>query len=124
MIHIIENPSLVTDICQKDFDCLPPHPNFGDVVAIIENEKIKAFMCREMLFHVGTVWVNEEDRGTTKGVKWLRDLMRYVILSLPPGSSAVVLDEMQKNQQLLEFLGFQKRSGDFYRMDFKDTYGK
>jgi hypothetical protein len=120
MIRILEDNNQVAEILEKEWGCLPPHPQFGDIVAIEEDGEIKAFMCREMLIHVGTVWVNPNDRKTTKGAKWLKELIKYVILNMPKGSSSVVLDETGFYGKLMKAIGFRKVKSDTYRMDFSD----
>jgi len=120
MIQILDDANVLAEIFDKEFDCLPPHPRFGDVVAIVEDGEIKAFMCREMLIHIGTVWVTPEERKTSKATKWLKALTEYVIVNMPKGSSAVVLDETGLYERLLKFLGLKKSTGQAYRIDFTD----
>lgn len=120
MIQILDDPNVLTEIFEKEFDCLPPHPDFGDVIAIIEDGEIKAFMSRETLIHVGTVWVNPKDRKTAKAGRWLKDLARQVILGMPKNSSTIIVDETGLYAKLLKFLGFRTYKGTTYRIDLSD----
>lgn len=118
MIVTLEHNDLVAEICEKEFNCLPPHPNYGEVVAAIEDGQLKAFMSRELLAHVGTVWVNPLDRGTAKGASWLKRLIKQFVVEMPAGSSAVVVDEPGRYGDLLKFIGMQEKPGTLYRIDF------
>lgn len=120
MIHIFENTDIISEVCADEFACLPPHPHFGDVVAVVEDGNIKAFMSRELLFHIGTVWVNPADRKSPKAATWLKRLTQYVILDMPKGASAVVIDQTGKQDKLLKFIGLHPYEGKTYRIDFAD----
>lgn len=120
MAQTLIDSNLVADVCDEEFDCLPPHPRYGDVIAVIEDGEIKAFMSREILIHVGTVWVNKKDRGSSKAAKWLKELIKQVIVELPEASSALVIDETEKYGNLLERIGFYEKTGKTYRMDLKN----
>jgi len=120
MVKILADNNLVAEICHNDFNCLPPHPRYGDVIAVVEEGEIKAFMSREILIHIGTVWVNHEDRGSVKAAKWMKELIKRAILELPQASSALVVDETNRYGNLLETIGFYEKGGTTYRMDLKD----
>jgi hypothetical protein len=120
MIRILEDNNQVAEILEKEWGCLPPHPQFGDIVAIEENGEIKAFLSREMLIHVGTIWVNPNDRNTMKGANWLHKLIKYAILNMPKGSSALVMDEPGTFGKLMHKLGLYPIKANSYRIDFSD----
>lgn len=120
MIQVLDDNNMIAEICDKEFNCLPPHPKFGDVVAIVEDGEIKAFMSREMLIHVGTVWVNHQDRKTPKATKWLKELLKYVIVNMPKGSSSVVMDETGLYAKLMSAIGLREVQGKTYRIDFSE----
>jgi hypothetical protein len=117
MVEILQDPAAVADILEKEFACTPPDPKFGDIVAITENGEIKAFMSRELLMHVGTVWVNPNDRKTAKGAKWLKELAQYVIVNMPRGSTTIIIDDTGLYDKLLRFLGFRKSKGTAYTIE-------
>lgn len=76
-------------------------------------------MCRELLIHVGTVWVKPDDRKTVKAAKWLKALTDYVIVNMPKGSSTVIVDETGLYGKLLRLIGFYKKTGTTYRIDLE-----
>lgn len=117
MIQVLTDPNAVADILEQEFECSPPDPKFGDIVAIVEDGEVKAFMSRELLMHVGTVWVNPKDRKTTRGAKWLKELAQYVIVNMPKGSTTIIIDDTGLYDKLLKFLGFRKSKGTAYTIE-------
>jgi hypothetical protein len=118
MLKVLADPSRVSEILEREFDTATPQAPLGQIVAIEEDGEIKAFILREMLVHVGTFWVNPQDRGTTKGTKWLKELCRYAIVSMPKGSSVVIVDDTGLYDRFLKFLGFRRLKSPVYRVDY------
>jgi hypothetical protein len=117
MIQIIDNTDEIVRIFETEFACTPPDPKFGDIVAIVEDGEVKAFMSRELLMHVGTFWVNPTDRKTVKSGRWLKELAQYVIVNMPKHSTTIIIDETGLYDRILRFLGFRKSKGTPYTID-------
>lgn len=118
MIHILKDTALVADIFEKEFDSEVPTGNQGDIIAVVEDGKVQAFIMAEQLIRAGLLWVAPENRNSTKAVKLMRELVRFIYMNAPIGSSVVAIDSDNEFSKILEKVGMHKVEGIVYRKDF------
>jgi|ERR1051325_3834033 GNAT superfamily N-acetyltransferase len=70
---------------------LPVTPEQATFPAIVDGEKIAAFMLVEHLYHFNAVYVYPEYRGQALAQRLIRD----AVTSIPPGHSAIWMTDSQ-----------------------------
>jgi hypothetical protein len=101
-------------IYETEFNSELPPEQQANIVGVIENEKIEAFVTTEVLLRVGLLWVSPE---AEKPSSLIRDLTRHLIVSIPKGSSVVALTTTGVHERFFSHLGFYKCDGTLYRTD-------
>lgn len=118
MVEVLSDPSVVAEIFQREFDSVPPDPSQGHVLAIVENGAVKAFIMRELLIRIGLLWVTPEERDTPLAAKRVKELLRYVVASIPEHASVISIDDTGEYARLFNRLGMRSVPGDIFRIDF------
>lgn len=117
MIKILEDASGLADIFKKEFDSVVPTGNQGNVIAVIEDGEIKAFITAEVLIRVGLLWIKPEYRKSAQGNKWMRQLIRFLFAYMPKEFPAITIDDTGRYGKLFTKLGMRKVLGTIYRLD-------
>lgn len=117
MIHILKDKELVADIFAKEFDSAVPQGTQGDIIAIVENGRIKAFVMAEQLIRAGLLWVAPEYRNTPTAMRLMRELVRFIYVNTPPNSSVITIDSTGEFGSIFRHLGMREVEGTVYRKD-------
>lgn len=117
MITIIKDASDLAEVFKKEFNSVVPQPDQGNVIAVVEDGEIKAFITAEVLIRVGLLWIKPEERKTSKGNKWMRQLIRFLFQYTPKHLPVVTIDDTGRYGRLFEKLGMRKVLGTIYRLD-------
>lgn len=118
MILELNDLTPLKNIFNNEFDSVPPDPGQGSVLAVVEDGQIEAFVMVELLVRAGLLWVAPEHRNTPKAARLVKELMRYVYINIPDGTSAITIDSDGEFGRLFKKLGMYPLEGTLYRKDF------
>lgn len=105
------------DIYDQEFDSDLPLPDQANIVAVKNGDDIEAFVTAEVLIRADSWWVKPELRNTPKAAAHIRTLYRYLIKTIPAGSSVITLAACDTHRKIFEHIGMRYVAGDVYRID-------
>lgn len=105
------------DIYDREFDAELPHSDQANILAVKNGDDIEAFVTAEVLIRADMWWVKEELRNTPKAAAHIRKMARYLLKTIPKGSSIITLAGCDTHRKIFEHLGMRYVAGDVYRID-------
>jgi predicted GNAT family acetyltransferase len=105
------------EIYENEFDSEMPTDEQANVVAIIDDGELQAFMTAETLLRTDQWWVSPSYRGTAKAAVLIRRIARYLFGSVPKGTGVIIFAANENQGRLFEKLGFRPIEGKIYRLD-------
>ena len=104
-------------IYESEFNSELPDENQANIVAVIEDDELQAFVTAETLIRTDMWWVAPPYRNTSKAAGLILKLARYLLKNLPQGSSAIVIANNENQERLFTKLGLREVKGKLYRID-------
>lgn len=97
-------------IFEKEFDADIPPTSQANVVGVFENDQLQGFIVCELMFRVGMVSIRTDKRNTSKSVKYLRALFRYLHQSIPRPSTVITVLDDDKYVETVKRNGIDRKS--------------
>jgi hypothetical protein len=107
---------ILRPVFEKEFNADLPEESQANILAIIEDGSVVAFLTSEVLIRVGMLWVHPKRRGI-EGAKAIGQLIRETHEAIPKGSSAVVIASEDRFNNIAEKLGMRRVEGEIWRLD-------
>jgi predicted GNAT family acetyltransferase len=105
-------------IYEHEFDSEVPSDDQANVVAVIEDDELQAFMTSEVLIRCDQWWVSPPYRNTSKAAALIRQLARYLFKNVPKDSSVIIFAANDNQGRLFTKLGFREvENVRVYRLD-------
>lgn len=108
-----EERESLRQIFENEFDSLLPEPEQSHIVTDDEGSLVTL----EFLLRANMWRLDPKHRGTVKGSILMRNLMKYILKTVPKGTSIVVLASNEKQARLCRKVGLRKCEGTLYRID-------
>lgn len=99
---------------EQEFNSELPTEQQANILGVIEDGEIKAFITTEVLLRVGLLWVSPTSTTPSTHIK---EMIRHLIVNIPKGSSVVGIATEPIQGRLFENLGFYECEGTLYRTD-------
>lgn len=118
MIKLLEDERYVLKpVFETVFQSEVPDKEQANILAVVEDNKVVAFVTSEVLIRVGLVWVHPKRRGM-KGMKAVRQLLRETARSIPKGASVIAIASEDRFKEICEKNGMREVEGAVFRLDF------
>lgn len=118
MIKLIgEERESLRGIFESEFDSELPTEDQANIVAVIEDDELQAFVTAETLLRTDMWWVSPPYRKTSRAARLIRQLKTYLFAKIPQGTSVVIFAKDDNQGRLFTKLGFRKVPGTIYRID-------
>lgn len=117
-----EEFSKVDAICETHGWAVP-HPRVGSIRVAEQDGQMVAFVCGDLLAHIGPGWIAEAHR--TNPLIW-EDAMRSMRERLEPGGlfpGVVMIAETSASEGIAERLGMKRSKGTLYVKEFSGDKG-
>lgn len=102
-------------VFDKAFESELPSATQANILAVVEDGQIIAFLTAEVLIRAGMLWVHPKKRGTAQSARMIKALARETAQSIPKGASVITIGT--EYADLFKRLGMRKVEGDVYRID-------
>ncbi len=120
MIQLIsgEDRERLRGIYESELDSELPAEEQANIVAVIEDDELQAFMTAETLIRTDQWWVSPKYRNTSKASALIRKLARYLFANVPRNSSVIIFAANDNQGRLFTKLGFTEvENVRVYRLD-------
>lgn len=104
------------EVYKNEFDSILPDASQANIVAVVEDNSVVAFLTSEVLLRVGLLWVHPKKRGK-QGASLSKQLVRYTANSIPKGASVIAIASDSRFESLFTKCGMRKEDGAVYRID-------
>lgn len=104
-------------VFESEFDSELPTEEQANIVAVVQDDELQAFVTAETLLRTDMWWVSPPYRNTSKAASLIRKLKSYLFANVPTGTSVVIFAKDENQGRLFTKLGFRKVPGTIYRID-------